>query len=90
MYFNVKYTSPEREKIQVIRVWNRRKRKACFTAVRRRSQDLFTAAGRISVIGEHVDYCGASVSRRSIGATSMEEKTDKTSSASRQAISKRW
>ena len=24
-------------------------------------QDLFTAAGRINVIGEHVDYCGGKV-----------------------------
>ena len=25
------------------------------------AQDLFTAAGRINVIGEHVDYCGGKV-----------------------------
>ena len=25
------------------------------------AEDLFTAAGRINVIGEHVDYCGGKV-----------------------------
>ena len=34
----------------------------CFeSAFGRSAEDLFTAAGRINVIGEHVDYCGGKV-----------------------------
>ena len=34
----------------------------CFEKVfGAKAEDLFTAAGRINVIGEHVDYCGGKV-----------------------------
>ena len=34
----------------------------CFESIfGAKAEDLFTAAGRINVIGEHVDYCGGKV-----------------------------
>lgn len=36
-------------------------RKAFESAFGARAEELFTAAGRINVIGEHVDYCGGKV-----------------------------
>ena len=44
------------------RIWNKEKRKKLFAELfGGEAEDLFTAAGRINVIGEHVDYCGGKV-----------------------------
>ncbi|MBE7086551.1 MAG: galactokinase [Clostridiales bacterium] len=43
-------------------VMERMEAMVCFkTAFGAEAEDLFTAAGRINVIGEHVDYCGGKV-----------------------------